>query len=230
MPFCDRLSHLMECQPCPASEVLPVLATTTSYRVLLAKYACKCVRQKLAGLPSAHSIHPTRANRTAHDSTLCLIGNQQTLTSVPVLSRKAVGRGRAARAEARDRKQKRADEEVRRAGVWGQPTDGTNKDSQEKASAASSPPTAAAVAAAKPPPRASSSLFSAGADPRNQAKTTAASSGDQPEAATRIQAAFRGGKARWEADRRREEFHLRKADAVARAQEKVRTHPVDFGV
>lgn len=144
----------------------------------------------------------------------------------------------SARVEARDRKQKRADEEARRASVWGeqrqQETD--EEGAGNKQTTANSPPRTrktpptAGATAGQPAPRASpsSSLFSAGAPDassgRSKAAAVAASKGEaEPEAVTRIQAAFRGGKARWELDRRKEKFRRTKAEAAARAQEKVRT-------
>eukprot|EP00903_Cladosiphon_okamuranus_P009886 g9390.t1 len=135
----------------------------------------------------------------------------------------AIGRGKAARAEACNRKKKREAEEARRASVWGQPDQKETRKaaSRETSGAFSSPssPTTAAVAT-PPAPRTSSSLFAAAPDP---SKATAASRRGQPEAATLIQAAFRGGRARWDADLRRKEFQQRKAEAVARAQEKRET-------
>eukprot|EP00752_Nemacystus_decipiens_P014984 g13342.t1 len=125
----------------------------------------------------------------------------------------AIGRGMSARAEARDRKQKREDEEARRASVWGESQQETDERANNKRAASGptktekSPPNAAAVG--QPALPASSSLFSSEGGSKRGV-----------EAVTYIQAAFRGGKARWELDRRKEEFQQRKAEVAARAQEK----------
>lgn len=161
-----------------------------------------------------YSYSPLDANEMSNDR--ALLAASTPLSFQPT---KAVGRGRAARAEARDRKNKREAEEARRASVWGQQGEKkSQKATSRKTPRTSLSPTAAA-ATTPPAPRASSSLFAAVPD---ASKATAAPRGDRPEAATRIQASFRGGRARRDAELRRKESQQRKAEAVARAQEKVR--------
>ncbi|CAM9164068.1 unnamed protein product, partial [Ectocarpus sp. 4 AP-2014] len=130
----------------------------------------------------------------------------------------SIGRGRAARTVAQERRQKRIEEQFHRASVWGQRVDGgqdatANQRASEKRATPKSSPQA---------PRRSSSLFSSGTGAA--CRDTTESLGKQkgrPRAATRIQAAFRGGKARWEADRLRHDFKTRKIEADARAREKL---------
>lgn len=148
------------------------------------------------------------------------------LLELDQIVQQAAGRGWAARTEARERKQKRVEEEARRASVWGQGEEGnaaaTAADKKKRAQAprASSPPSSSPRPSAKAPgSRASSSLFSSG--PSNGGGRGGRAGRAESEAATHIQAAFRGGKARWEADQRRKEFAERKAEAKARAQQKV---------
>ncbi|CAM9530450.1 unnamed protein product [Ectocarpus fasciculatus] len=129
----------------------------------------------------------------------------------------AIGRGRAARTVAQERRQKRIEEQFHRASVWGERVEGgqdttANQRASEKRPTPKSSPQA---------PRPTSSLFSStGAASRDTTEALGRQQG-QPEAAILIQAAFRGGKARWEADRLRDEFKTRKIEADERAREKL---------
>lgn len=118
---------------------------------------------------------------------------------------------------AQERRQKRIEEQFHRASVWGQRVDGGQDTANQRASEKLPTPKSSPQA-----PRRSSSLFSSGTGAAS--RDTTESLGKQkgrPEAATLIQATFRGGKARWEADRLRDDFKTRKIEADARAREKV---------
>ncbi|CAM9827601.1 unnamed protein product, partial [Ectocarpus sp. 12 AP-2014] len=131
----------------------------------------------------------------------------------------AIRRGRAARTVAQERRQKRIEEQFHRASVWGQRVDG-GQDTRANQRASEKRPTP--KSSSPQAPRRSSSLFSSGTG--SGSRDTTESLGKQkgrPQAATRIQAAFRGGKARWEADRLRHDFKTRKIEADARAREKL---------
>lgn len=141
-----------------------------------------------------------------------------TVSPLSTLNSQAIGRGRAARTVAQERRQKRIEEQFRRASVWGQQVEGQGYTRANKRASKKRPPPKSSPQA----PRPSSSLFSSGTGAAGR-DATEASGGQKgrPEAATLIQAAFRGGKARWEADRLRDEFKARKIEADARAREKV---------
>ncbi|CAM9136427.1 unnamed protein product, partial [Ectocarpus sp. 12 AP-2014] len=131
----------------------------------------------------------------------------------------AIGRGRAARTVAQERRQKRIEEQFHRASVWGQRVDG-GQDTRANQRASEKRPTR--KSSSPQAPRRSSSLFSSGTG--SASRDTTESLGKQkgrPQAATRIQAAFRGGKARREADRLRHDFKTTKIEADGRAREKL---------
>ncbi|CAM9617167.1 unnamed protein product [Ectocarpus sp. 13 AM-2016] len=131
----------------------------------------------------------------------------------------AIGRGRAARTVAQERRQTRIDEQFHRASVWGQRVDG-GQDTRANQRASEKRPTP--KSSSPQTPRRSLSLFSSGTGSASRDTTeTLEKHKGRPQAATRIQAAFRGGKARWEADRLRHDFKTRKMEADARARQKL---------
>ncbi|CAM9311668.1 unnamed protein product [Scytosiphon promiscuus] len=147
----------------------------------------------------------------------------------------AFARGTTARAEAYVRRKKRDEEEAHRASVWGL-RDGLDSEIDghrhphrrhpegPTASRKASPLHTAeeATDSETTGSRASLSLFSTKVEASSRHGNAAAEAqARRPQAARLIQAAFRGGKARWEADRRREEVQSMKAAANARARQKL---------
>ncbi|CAM9237135.1 unnamed protein product [Ectocarpus sp. 6 AP-2014] len=201
--------------PIPASTPLPEQVQTSA---LLQEDESKAQDATAAQQHEAESSPSATADLQQPPAVAALSPGEKAARAQAACRIQAIGRGRAARTVAQERRQKRIEEQFHRASVWGQRVDGgqdttANQRASEKLPTPKSSPQA---------PLRSSSLFSSGtgAASRDVTESLGKQKG-QPEAATLIQAAFRGGKARWEADRLRDDYKTRKIEADARAREKL---------